>query len=766
MGIDERLVELLLEAEEQLQRGETVSVENLCPESPEIWPALRELLDGLGRVGRLMTSPAGSDAPPAAVGIDAVVARGAVSHIGRYRLVRVLGQGGFGKVYLAQDDQLDRPVAIKVPHPQRIVGAADAAAFLAEARTLARLDHPHIVPVYDVGQTDDGLCYVVSKFVPGSNLAERLHQQGRPPFRESAEIVALVALALHHAHTRDLVHRDIKPPNILLDLQGKPCVADPGLVLKEEDFGKGDRFAGTSAYMSPEQARGEGHRVDGRSDIFSLGFVFYELLTGRRPFRGETRHGVRDQITSIEPRSPRQIDDTIPKELERICQRALSKRVSERYSTADDMAEDLRLFLQAAEGTLAPAAPAAISSFPPGSSRESLPLPAPSRQSDSDLRPIKIVPRGLRSFDEHDADFFVELLPGPRDREGLPDSIQFWKRRIEPIDPDHAFKVGLIYGPSGCGKSSLVKAGILPRLGPHVVPVYIEASAKDTEARLQKGLRKACPELSQEIGLVDSFFNLRRGRVLPPGRKVLLVLDQFEQWLHAKRREPSTELVIALRQSDGARIQTVVLLRDDFWLAASRFMRDLEIRLVEGENSALVDLFDPRHAKKVLTAFGRAYGALPDKIGDLNGEQESFLNQSIAGLDQEGKIISVRLALFAEMMKGKPWTPATLRDVGGTEGVGVTFLEGTFSASTAPPEHRVHQKAAQAVLKALLPERGSDIKGPDEIAPRVARSLGLCQSSRGLRRLDPHARCRATPDHAHRPGNRNAGSNDDGRGRK
>ena len=128
-----------------------------------------------------------------------------------------------------------------------------------------------------------------------------------------------------------------------------------------------------------------------------------------------------------------------------------------------------------------------------------------------------------------------------------------------------------------------------------------------------KGLRKACPELSQGLGLVDSLANLRRGRILPPERKVLLVLDQFEQWLFAKRGEENTELVAALRHCDGEHVQAIVLVRDDFWLAASRFMRDLEIRLLEGDNSALVDLFDPRHARKVLMAFGRAYGALPDK---------------------------------------------------------------------------------------------------------------------------------------------------------
>ena len=294
----------------------------------------------------------------------------------------------------------------------------------------------------------------------------------------------------------------------------------------------------------------------------------------------------------------------------------------------------------------------------------------------------------------------------------MPECIRFWKRKIEQIDPDLTFRVGLIYGPSGCGKSSLVKAGLLPRLGKHVLPVYVEATAEETEARLLKGIRKACPQLPQALGLVDSLTNLRRGRILPPERKVLLVLDQFEQWLHARRGEENTELIAALRHCDGEHVQAIVMVRDDFWLAASRFMRDLEIRLVEGENNRLlVDLFDPRHAKKVLMAFGRAHGALPENIGDLSNDQNSFLDQSISGLAEEGKIISVRLALFAEMVKGKPWTPATLKDVGGIEGIGLTFLEETFSAPTAPPEHRFHQKAAQAVLKALLPESGTDIKG-------------------------------------------------------
>src|SRR5579871_2090932 len=708
---DVLLQELLrLELAYRRQQHETHSPEEYYERFPQYAHLIRAVFGAVesGESDRAAATPASAGSGPdsASAETTAVPVR-----LGRYRITGVLGKGAFGVVYRGHDDDLRRDVAIKVPHRQRVAQPGDVEAYLAEARIVASLDHPHIVPVHDVGRTDDGCCFVVSKFIEGSDLARKL-QEGRPAFPQAAELIATVAEALHHAHRRGLVHRDIKSGNILMDNHGKAFVADFGLALKEEDFGKESMVAGTPAYMSPEQAQGEGHRVDGRSDIFSLGVVFYELLTGQRPFRGRTREDLFEQIARIEPRPPRQMDDTIPRELERICLKSLAKRVSERYPTAMDLADDLRHWQM---GSLSRAAmPVPVVSPPSVHVQVTVPASSTTPPPSAGLTPtvrVTIVPKGLRSFDANDADFFLELLPGPRDRNGLPESIRFWKARIEESDPAKTFPVGLVYGPSGCGKSSLIKAGLLPRLASNVIVVYTEATAQDTETCLLTGLRNQVAGVPGNRDLMETLGALRRRRDLLAGRKVLLVLDQFEQWLHAHRGQANSALVPALRQCDGERVQCLILVRDDFWLITSRFMGELEIELVQGQNMALVDLFDLRHARKVLAAFGQAFAALPEHSEAPNKEQRAFLDQVTQGLAQDGKIIPVRLALFAEMVKGKPWTPATLKAVGGMEGIGVRFLEETFAAATAPPQHRLHRHAAQAVLKALLPEIGTDIRG-------------------------------------------------------
>ena len=250
--------------------------------------------------------------------------------IGHFRLLGKLGEGSFGEVYLAQDEKLDRKVAIKLPQRKRKVTEIEVQEFLAEARTLAGLDHPHIVPVFEYGRAAAGRCYVVSKYIAGGNLKDRL-TRGRVYPPQAAYLVLQIAWALGHAHARGLVHRDIKPENILLDSTGRALVADFGLALNAADWGPVALPAGTLPYMSPEQAAGEVKTLDGRSDLFSLGIVFYELLTGSRPFEGRTRSEVRDEIRHAELLPPQEIRPGIPDELGRICLRCLEKRPVDRF---------------------------------------------------------------------------------------------------------------------------------------------------------------------------------------------------------------------------------------------------------------------------------------------------------------------------------------------------------------------------------------------------------------------------------------------------
>ena len=625
--------------------------------------------------------------------------------VDRYRIIKRLGAGGFGCVYLAYDERLQREVAIKVPRADPAPDIDCMRGYLAEAQMAAGLRHRNIVDVYDAGQAADGQCFIVSKFIDGSDL-KRFSETRRPSYRHTASMLSKIADALQHAHSRKLVHRDVKPSNILIDSTGEPFLADFGLALSDGEFGHGVLTGGTLAYMSPEQVYDEGHLVDGRSDIFSLGVVMYELLTGERPFRGTTHHELLERIKSQEVRPPRQLVASIPKELERICLKALSKRAMDRYPAATDVAEDLRHFL----------------------------LSEPATESTSDAPPKdnhpKVVPKGLRSFDQLDADFFLQLLPGPRDRYGLPESIRSWKSRIEQLDGDGTFRVAVIYGPSGCGKSSFVRAGLMPRLAHYVSCVYIECNGTDDEQRLLRGLRKRHRHLDPGAGLVPTMTTLRRSRAGAVDHKTLVVVDQFEQWLHAKPHDQRDELISALRQCDAEHLQCIVLVRDDFWMAVSRFMGQLEILLVEGENSAPVDLFDPRHTRKVLADFGRAYGQLPES-GALTGEQELFLQQAVAGLADEQNVIPVRLAVFAQMMKSRPWTPAALKSFGGAQGITTRFLEETFSTASAPPEYRKHRQAVQRVLRALLPDGLADIKGHMRARTELLEVSGY--------RGDPHA---------------------------
>jgi WD40 repeat protein len=319
--------------------------------APELQRQLESELGYVRRVRQVLRRPAPASAasPP-------------WTQLGRFHIRRELGQGGFGMVFLAYDPLLGRDVAIKVPRADALVTPELRARFHREARAASGLDHPNLVPVYEAGEVGP-VCFIVTAYCPGTTLAAWLKQRTDPvPLHEAAHLTAVLAEAVQHAHRHGVCHRDLKPANILLKAEANlvdpdsapalplsaltPMVADFGLARLEGDprHTQSGAVLGTPDYMAPEQAGGRNQIVGPAADVYALGALLYELITGRPPFRGENNLETLALVQSAEPVSLARLRPGVPRDLETICLKCLEKDAAKRYASAGDLAADLDRF--------------------------------------------------------------------------------------------------------------------------------------------------------------------------------------------------------------------------------------------------------------------------------------------------------------------------------------------------------------------------------------------------------------------------------------
>jgi serine/threonine-protein kinase len=333
-ALTQQLESLLARWEEAREEGRDLRPEELCGLCPEMVEALRRRIAALGAPPLPETS-----LPPAA-------------HPGRlsvpgYEILEELGKGGMGIVYKARQVQLKRLVALKMVRAGAWAGRHDQARFRIEAEAVAALQHANVVQIHEVGE-HQGCPYMALEYVEGGSLAQR---SVKPlPLRQAAQLVRDLARTMYAAHQRGIVHRDLKPANVLLTADGVPKITDFGLAKYVQ---QGEALAqtqsgvvlGTPSYMAPEQAAGKNSEVGPAADVYALGAILYELLTGRPPFQGATVLQTLHQVQSDEPVPPGRLQPRVPRDLEIICLKCLQKEPGRRYASADALAEDLRRFL-------------------------------------------------------------------------------------------------------------------------------------------------------------------------------------------------------------------------------------------------------------------------------------------------------------------------------------------------------------------------------------------------------------------------------------
>ena len=518
--------------------------------------------------------------------------------IGRYEIIQKLNDE-VGEFFLAYDPQLVRKVAIKVPNRERPIDENINRRFLEEGKKLANINHPSIVHVHDLGTDSNGTPFVVMQFVEGHELGRHLFENDLS-LHQRVNLLLEICRGLMRAHSGGVVHRNLKPENVIVDASGGIHLVDFAMALSQsftpEEIRQ--RIAdGTIVFMSPESLNRDRQEVDARTDIWSFGMIMYLMLKGKIP-RQNLDNLTTEQLFESPNLLPLHPANAEMQELNRICFRCIEKDVDKRYQTISDCYSELEHTQQQLQILLE--SPSALGAVDPVQKTPHL----KERENETPVIAKPLCFKGMMPFDENDSDDFLELLPGPRDHTGLPESIRFWLSRLGKYTTVEQIGVGVIYGPAGCGKSSFARAALLPRLSNQVTTIHIDCSRISS---LQDAILKQIKAFGITwVGndLASTLNRLRQGEATEfRNRKLVLVLDQFEHWLGRRSNSDWLEIIRGLKCCDSEFLQTLLIARDDYWLSLSQFVRRLGYRLDERQNSMNLPLPNSRHTSKVLSNF-------------------------------------------------------------------------------------------------------------------------------------------------------------------